>query len=80
MPKVMDYPMQRDGGYMEDANQRIAHDEVWIQVQQPARDYIMNGKTELIYVDGKPFRLASEDQNEMFLSHTWYSFKLKLAP
>lgn len=77
---LVDYPTQQNGGFIEEANQRLAHDEALIQVKQDARDYIMNGATEKLIIDGKTFKLSTEDRTESYLTHTWYSFRIKLAP
>lgn len=48
-----------------------------IKVKQDARDYIMNGKTEKIVVDGKSFNAVTEDKVQNYLGMVFYIFFLQ---
>ena len=48
--------------------------EVKIKVQQAARDYIMDGKTEKISFDGKSFNLISRDAVQEYWGMKMYVF------
>jgi len=51
--------------------------KIKIKVEQPARDYINNGKTELILVDGNPFNLAGGERIQNYLGLVYYIFELE---
>jgi hypothetical protein len=48
-----------------------------IKVKKDARDYILNGKTEKINVDGKSFNTVTEDKVQNYLGLEFYIFYLK---
>jgi len=53
--------------------------EARIKVQQEARDYINNGKTIRIDIDGKPFNLITDDSVKDFFGTQYYVFHLEAA-
>lgn len=50
---------------------------VKIKVDKCARDYIINGKTEKIEVDGNSFNLITEDKVQNYLGLVFYIFYLR---
>ncbi len=48
-----------------------------IKVQEAAADYIKNGKTEKIEVDGKSFNAVTEDKVQHYLGLQYYMFFLQ---
>ena len=51
--------------------------KIKIKVEKPARDYINNGKTELILVDGNSFNLAGSERIQNYLGLVYYIFELE---
>lgn len=76
---LLTYPVKQvDGRILDDAENRLATDELFLEVKQEARDYILNGKTERIIADNKNYSLVNEDLVIKYLTYTLYGFKLKL--
>ena len=48
-----------------------------IKVEQPARDYIIRGKTEKIVIDGKSFNVQTDEAVKYFFGVRLYVFHLK---
>ena len=48
-----------------------------IKVEQPARDYIKQGKTEKIVIDGKSFNVQTDEAVKYFFGVRLYVFHLK---
>ena len=67
------------GDYVSDISSYQHGNIVRIKVQQGARDYIMNGKTEKIEFDNRYFNVISKDIVSMFLDVKYYIFYLKAA-
>ena len=55
------YGMKQETSIADDTGIQVPEGQVTIKVQQAARDYISNGKTESIEFDGKSFNLISRD-------------------
>ena len=53
--------------------------EARIKVQKEARNYINNGKTIKIDVDGKPFNLITDDSVKDFFGTQYYVYHLEAA-
>ena len=67
------------GDYITDVGAYAHGNLVKIKVQQEARDYIMNGKTEKVEFDNRYFNVVSKDIVSMFLDVKYFVFYLKLA-
>ena len=50
-----------------------------IKVDKTGRDYINNGKTEKIVIDGKTFNIDGQEIIQRFLDSEFYIFNLKLT-
>ena len=50
-----------------------------IKVDKTGRDYINNGKTEKIVIDGKTFNVDGQEIIQRFLDSEFYIFNLKLT-
>ena len=64
---------------LSDANERLSDGEVMIEVSGDASNYIKNGVTTLIDIDGVKFTVKSSERRRNFLSLEFYSFKLKVT-
>lgn len=58
-------------------NQRVFDGKVRLKVEEDAKDYIMNGKTEKIVAGGKDWNLVGGPETQNFLTLTYYYFDLK---
>jgi len=58
-------------------NNRVWKGDVKIKVEQPASDYILNGKTEKIVAGGKQWDVVSGPATQNYLTLTYYYFDLK---
>tara|TARA_Y100000310_G_scaffold339101_1_gene430727 strand:+ start:1683 stop:2129 length:447 start_codon:yes stop_codon:yes gene_type:complete len=67
------------GDYVSDISSYQHGNIVKIKVEQEARDYIINGKTEKIEFDNRYFNVISKDIVSMFLDVKYYIFYLKAA-
>ena len=67
------------GNYVADIGSYTHGNIVRMKVQQEARDYIMNGKTEKIEFDNRYFNVISTDIVSMFLTVRYYVFFLEVA-
>jgi len=59
------------------ANRKLEKDQVRIKVQKDCRDYILNGKTELVTVDNNYYNVVSSDAVQTFLNNQYYYFTLQ---
>ena len=76
---LLTYPSRQiDGGFVNEIENRLATDELFLEVKQNARDYILNGKTEKIVADDKSYTIVNEDLIINYLTYTLYGFKAKL--
>ena len=64
---------------LSDANERLSDGEIMIEVSGDASNYIKNGVTTLIDIDGVKFTVKSSERRRNFLSLEFYSFKLKVT-
>ena len=51
---------------------------VRIKVEQEARDYMVNGKTEKVDIDGKSFKLVTDDSLKNYFGTKYYVFFLEV--
>lgn len=74
---VMQYMNRETDLPLPDLNTSVPENKVRIKVKSAARDYIENGKTELIEVDNKKYNLISSDGQQNFLGLRFYLYILK---
>ena len=55
----------------------FARGDVTLKVKQPARDFIMNGKTIKVEFDGKTWNIITEDIIKKYLNNTYYVYGLE---
>lgn len=60
-----------------EVNKRIWKGDARIKVEQPARDFILNGKTIKIVADNKDWDVISGPSSQDFFTLTYYYFDLK---
>ena len=65
--------------YISDVGAYNHGNVVKIKVEEAARNYVMNGKTEKIEFDNRYFNVVSRDLVSMFLDVKYYIFYLKVA-
>jgi hypothetical protein len=71
------YPLKEPSDGALDFEKSIVVDgKVAIKVQKPASDYINNGKTEKIVVDGKSYNTIRKYEPHNFLGLTFYVYHL----
>tara|TARA_Y100000310_G_C20115043_1_gene548890 strand:+ start:113 stop:562 length:450 start_codon:yes stop_codon:yes gene_type:complete len=68
---------QQQNKSISEINSRIQKGTVRIKVTQEARDYIINGRTENVEVDGKKFNVITFDAVKYFFGLRWYVFYLE---
>ena len=71
------YDMNQEPERLADIPQNISMGNVYIKVQENARDYINKGKTEKITFDNKSFKIISEDANRSFLDSKFFIYRLE---
>ena len=71
------YDMNQETERLADIPQNISMGNVYIKVQENARDYINKGKTEKITFDNKSFKIISEDANRSFLDNKFFIYRLE---
>ena len=71
------YDMNQETERLADIPQNISMGNVYIKVQENARDYINKGKTEKITFDNKSFKIISEDANRSFLDSKVFIYRLE---
>jgi hypothetical protein len=74
---LVNYNRRQETGVADEVGIVIPEGQVMIKVQQEARDYIMNGKTERIEFDGKSFNLISRDSVRDYFGMKIYIFVLE---
>ena len=62
---------------IQEAKLAIFDGDVKIKVKQDARDYIKNGHTESIIVDGRTYNNISQERVQNFFGAVFYYFTLK---
>ena len=71
------YDMNQETERLADIPQNISLGNVYIKVQEGAKNYINKGKTEKITFDNKSFKIISEDANKSFLDSKFYVYRLE---
>ena len=64
---------------VEVENISYPQNKIMIKVENPARNFINNGKTERISIDDKSYNIADGDIQVNFLSKTYYVYELEDA-
>jgi hypothetical protein len=59
---------------------RIPHGGALLKVEEPAKNFILNGKTERIEADGKIFNVISDYKVKHYLGTQFYIFTLENTP
>ena len=62
---------------VDEINARVQKGTIRIKVLEDARNYIINGRTENIEVDGKKFNVITYDSVKYFFGLRWYVFYLE---
>ncbi len=74
---IIIYPKTAKIGYFSEAQIPIQQGNIRIKVRQDAKDYIKNGKTEKIVIDGASYNLASDFSVQNYLGLIYYYFDLE---
>ncbi len=76
---MIKYKDEQFSDEMSDVGSQIRYfaGDIRIKVQEDCKDYIKNGKTEKIVVDGKDFQLMTEESVKYFFGVKLYVFHLK---
>ena len=73
------YKDRQDAGEISETNLTYFAGDVRIKVDQDTRDYIKDGKTEKIAIDGKDFQLMTEESVKYFFGIRLYVFHLQFT-
>jgi hypothetical protein len=76
-PATIRYKQGERSKFASDIDALIPANGVSIKVRPDCRDFINDGKTEQIEVDGRIFKLDSEERKQAFLDSNFYVFILK---
>jgi hypothetical protein len=74
---IIEYNKKQNTETEAHAGTIVSRGSVSIKVQQDARDYINNGKTEKIIIDDKSFNLASRDAVKDYFGMKMYIYFLE---
>ena len=74
---IIDYGNKQNVDRDSDTGAKVPSGQVSIKVQSDARDYINKGKTEKIEIDGKGFKLASNDAVKDYFGMKMYIYYLE---
>lgn len=74
---VVTYAEDQIDDTLSDANEKLQAGEAIIDVSGDARDYIKNGITSLIEINGSKFIVMSHERLKDFLGYNFYSYRLK---
>jgi hypothetical protein len=61
----------------DQTRQQITKAQLRIKVKPDCRDYIMNGKTELVHYDGLPCNIVSDDAGQNYFGQQYHYFTLE---
>tara|TARA_Y100000310_G_scaffold65243_1_gene60757 strand:- start:1086 stop:1526 length:441 start_codon:yes stop_codon:yes gene_type:complete len=73
------YKDRQDAGEISETNLTYFAGDVRIKVDQDTRDYIKDGKTEKIVIDGKDFQLMTEESVKYFFGIKLFVFHLQFT-
>jgi hypothetical protein len=76
-PAIITYKDEQDSEFLTELASNVARGEVKIKVEKDCRDFVLNGKTEYIELDGKSFNAVSEDKVQHYLGLQYYIFFLE---
>lgn len=74
---IVIYPPQKVDLENKTAKFMLASNQVMIKVKQEARDYINNGKTENVIVDGNIYNVSTTYKVQHYLGLEYYYFTLE---
>jgi len=73
------YKDRQDADEMENVNLTYFAGDVRVKVDEETKDYIKDGKTEKITIDGKDFQLMTEESVKYFFGIKLYVFHLQFT-
>lgn len=74
---IVSYTDKQKSENLEELQLRHLGGECRIKLQQQGRDYIKNGKTERIEIDGKVFNVVTDEAVKYFFGYKLFVFHLK---
>ena len=74
---IVSYTDKQKSENLEELQLRPLGGECRIKLQQQGRDYIKNGKTERIEIDGKVFNVVTDEAVKYFFGYKLFVFHLK---
>lgn len=74
---LYDYKDDALDQYNSEINMRIINKPLRIKVEENAKDFILNGKTENILIDGQTYNDFSQYKVQNYLGLVYYYFELK---
>ena len=74
---LINYTNNQEQELITDANVKSTPGEVIIKVQLPCRNFINNGKTEKINIDGRDFEVISEERAQTILNSQIFRYELQ---
>ena len=76
---IVVYGSNKPNDIIGDTHITVPDNKVKLKVEENARNYINNGKTEKIQIDDRSFFINSNDIKERFLTQNYYSYVLEDA-
>ena len=76
-PALINYQGKQDLPYISEVNSSASKGVIKMKVEQDARDYIKDGKTERVIVDGSSFNIISDDKLQNYLGLQYYVYFLE---
>ncbi len=76
-PALINYQGKQDLPYIAEVSSSASKGVIKMKVEQDARDYIKNGKTERVIVDNSSFNIISDDKLQNYLGLQYYVYFLE---
>lgn len=76
-PAIISYNRQQNQTNLYEANVVIPKGQVRIKVKEDGKNYIKNGKTENIIVDGNTYNTITDEAVQNYLGLSYYYFTLE---
>jgi hypothetical protein len=76
-PAIVLDDLEQNESVFPETSQKIEEGVTVIKVKQDARDFILNGKTESVNVDGRTFNVKTNFSVQNYLGLQYYYFGLK---
>lgn len=76
-PAIIRYNLKSTNPVIYEAKTTLSQGQCQIKVQNDCRDFILNGVTENIVVDGYPYFIVSDDGAQNYLGLMYYYFILQ---